>query len=248
MSFGSNMDIDSFVNVSLTGLSIDNSASLNSNYSYDPYTGRHEEGNINGRLKREGDSNSTGAFLHSKVTSRQLPSLKINSTKTKALLQGPQSDMISPVSTETSTTVPYTPDSAEDEDCNEFAEFPQSQNVTPSFDIPSHPPYRPKEQQMRLSHRTNRDEVSSACSSDFSNYNQKHMVKANKVKHAALAEREYWKKILRSTNIEYGTESLEAARVLFNLGSALLRCKVSNFESNIISTESKCSNSHSNHR
>lgn len=224
MSFGSDRELDSFVNVSLTGLSIDNSASLNSHYSYDPYTGKHEEGNMNG-LRRGGVSSSTGTYLHSKATTRHLPHLTINSTKTKTLLKGPQSEMISPVSTETSTTVPCTPGSAEDEDRIEFGEFSQSQNVTPSFDMQFHPPHRLKEQSIHFSHRNNRDEMSSACSSDYSNSNQKHMVKANKLKHAALAEREYWKKILRSTDNEYGTESLEAARVLFNLGSALLRCK-----------------------
>jgi hypothetical protein len=238
MSFGSSRGHDSFVNVSLTGLSIDNNTTINSQYSYDPYTGKHEEGNRNGRIKNTGDGGGT-RYLQTKGTSRHLPYLNVNTTKTKALLNGPRQqhypfnatkdhlDIISPVSTETSATYPCTPVSV-DEDHNEFPEFQTSQNVTPLFNVPLHPPPtgRPKSRRINQSHGHSRDEISSASSSCYSNDDQKQMARANKLKHAALAEREYWKKLLRSTVVKSGAESVETARVLFNLGGALLRCKV----------------------
>lgn len=42
---------------------------------------------------------------------------------------------------------------------------------------------------------------------------------------AAIAEKEFWERELRATVIKYGQESVETARQLNNLGSALLRCK-----------------------
>ena len=244
MSFGSSRGHDSFVNVSMTGLSIDNTASLHSHYSHDPYTGRHEERNINGRIKQNGNGGgggggggiTTNRYLQPKTTSRHLPYLNINSTKTKALIQGPlppqqqypfnirdKLNIISPVSTETSATDPCTPISVGDEHHNEFPDI--QNNATPLFNVPLHPPPRPN------SKRTNQQyahsyEISSSASSSIYSEGQKQLAKANKVRHAALAEREYWKKLLRSAVIESGAESMDTARVLFNLGSALLRCKV----------------------
>jgi hypothetical protein len=57
------------------------------------------------------------------------------------------------------------------------------------------------------------------------------MKRALQTKVALVAEKDYWKNVLRCAVINYGSESLEVARALFGLGGVLYRIKVRLFHS-----------------
>lgn len=281
-SNGLSMDQDSFVVVSTTGLSsVDNS--INSFYSYNPFTGKHGRRNQR-RSNGEGDvdfnvskssKNMTPQqqqqnYLHTKKRTSHLPRLTIPScTHTKAFLQKPkisrdklvqkQTINISPQSSSTRTiaTEPISPRDFQDyvendiendiennSDNNSKSNTKESTQEFPTNPLDSTPEFHiletsqlPNQNGSNLGssfssniYKTStfsRYGTSSCSSSSISGASSKQFSRENKMMNAAIAEKEFWERELRETVNKYGPESVETSRQLNNLGSALLRCKVS---------------------
>jgi len=150
--------------------------------------------------------------------SKTLPRLNIRSARTKALLDGADSDcsaearMKSPVSSCTLVTAPCTPLRQDSEDdLHEFPESTGTPEIQVSFD------------NMVLNPVNN----SLSSSSLNSRQAERRMAQAHRRKIAAIAEKEYWKSCIKVAVAQDGSKSVRVAQKLCNLGNALLTCKVS---------------------
>lgn len=249
-SNGSSLEQDSFVVTSTTGLfSTDNS--IHSFYSYDPFTGRHDGiDRRKGVNKMKDDFMKTKSanpittsnfqnghkqhYLHAKETSKSLPRLtipssSINYTEDKRKSNRTFEKNISPQSSNTASTHPITPHEENDE------EFPTCDlDVTPNIHVPLNHPFDRTGKGMDSSlftsyimpnNNDNTVSFSERSSNSFSSSVQ--LSKENKILSEAAVEKEYWLHELRAAVIKYGHDSVEIARLLDNVGSALIRCQVS---------------------
>lgn len=145
----------------------------------------------------------------------------------------------SPQSSTTIDTEPSTPDeglfheNTNHPSCN--SEFPSiSQDQTPQFNMSlnsSQEDIFSKDNFVNITDTRYTTPLLSKSESlvgnDFSNATVDYMIRANENLQNALTEKEFWTiKFQEAVNL-HGEESLESARQLNNLGSSLLRCKVS---------------------
>lgn len=197
---------DSFTRVSNTGMSSDES-SIHSHSSYNRFTGKHE-------MKYSHKPIGNDTYLKPKSTSRHLPSLTVQTKRTKELLEvnpGPNLQEYSktPLSKESKETEPSTPSSIRDE-------FPtqHSFNTTP---------------RIHMSDKPDRSRAYSSVisqSSGTTTSGRRGDTISDKGHSKANVEKEYWKYKLKMTLRYQGGNSVQAAKAFSDLGAALMRCKV----------------------
>lgn len=156
-----------------------------------------------------------------KNISRRLSRFNIRSARTKALIDGSDSDGSTearkhyPRSNYIPRTAPCTPRARDIEDS--APEFPEPTgspqiHVSPTISMP--PPSPQISENYTLS-------SSISCRDD-----DKRMARAHRLKLAGIAERQYWITCINNEAARYGSKSVRVAQGLCNLGNALLNCKV----------------------
>jgi hypothetical protein len=244
MSFGSQHPDDSFIAVSVTGMSSDES-SINSRY-----LDVHPPGSKRGNLENDGRGrNESGGIdddrLKPKTTTSSLPRLTVNTKQTRAFLDTPpdnqsnlkgdyqnqkqkQQERIQdlPISPTTVETEPETPVNRKTD--NEFPVPNQSGvNTTPEIHIPSN-----LHTSLDASDFTRTTSTSSSTrrrrDRDRILTKEKKMSKGRRM---ALAEKGFWELRLKEIIFQHGSNSIQAAQGMGNVGASLLRCQVRIFAS-----------------
>jgi hypothetical protein len=208
MSFGTHHPDDSFVAISATGLSSDES-SINSRYLDMPPA--RSKGSHDGDGSRRTGSDGR---LKSKTTTSTLPRLTINTRQTMALLASDSPDVEKKMMNQSMTprTVGTEPMTPVFHGTRQSDEFPVQADIssTPQIHLPS-------------SLQTSRDDSNFSSSVDTKVTPRK---RANKTRRVALVEKEYWDLRLKEIIFQHGANSIQAAKGMGNLGASLLRCKV----------------------
>jgi len=227
MTFGSSHQQDSFAMVSNTGLSSEES-SINSRY-LDPVPRRHRG---NESPARDENLSSGQHMLKTKTQTNtsSLPRLTVNTKQTRALLASDdkREKMVSHsvVSPSTVVTEPETPIFYEGGQDQEF-EFPEQAdlNSTPVIHMPSDIPRNLQAAHDVSNFSTSLDDLPSF---DTSYPRERQMTKENRAMYATHVEMEYWHVQLKEIVVQYGSNSIQAAKGMGNLGASLLRCQVCN--------------------
>ena len=245
MSFGSHHPDDSFVAVSATGMSSDES-SVNSRYLDVHPSDFNRVNNENDGQGRNVNGGIDDDRLKPKTTTSSLPRLTVNTKQTRALLDTTphnqsnvkgdhqnqnqnqnqnlkQQERIQdlPISPKTIETEPETPVNRNLD--NEFPVPDQSGvNTTPEIHMMSN---------LHTSHDASDFSRTTSTSSSTRRRRDgdRHLTKEKKMskgRRMALAEKEFWELRLKEIIFQHGSSSIQAAKGMGNVGASLLRCQV----------------------
>ena len=253
ISFGTTYHEDSFAAISNTGLSSAES-SINSDYLY-TRTRARRNGSSNDEDEKESNllrvKTTTNVLPRLTVNTKQTMALLPSDDVDKMAAE----TSITPrtAATVPETPVPASIDDGGEKfpDRNESNEYsPDSDNRNEEFPVNNDINFSPKihmhtdkkslpqsqlpsdlPRKLQMSHEISiystsmtRDQGSTSFSTSFERRRQ--VKKDHDSRNTAHAEMEYWDMQLKEIAIEYGMNSVQAARGLGNLGASLLRCKV----------------------
>ncbi|GFH60784.1 hypothetical protein CTEN210_17260 [Chaetoceros tenuissimus] len=211
-SFGSSKEDDSFAQISNHGLSEDD----------DSFSSALHERSYRRDLERyhkTGKNAPETRYPQQNVTSK-LPNLTIQTKQTKALLESRKQDIKQ--STLTSPTTVATQLETPMSNVDNSASFPSlKSNMTPQIHMP-----------VQLSRTSNSyPSVSMSFSSqDITSFDTSFMrqvlsSKERKSYESAYQELEFWNEALLDVSVESGSQSLQSAEIMMNIGASLIRLK-----------------------